>query len=186
LDRLTLNAAQTTAAQRGDLAMTRLRYLDAAQRFAEAAAKVPQGHDDERWKYLNAEADALFRQGNEFADNAAALSALERYRHLAGLRPRDAFPLEWAATQNDLGDALSMLGSRESGTGKLTEAVAAYRAALEEWTRERVPLDWARTQLNLGNALGTLGEREMQVNIEFGGDAITQVGTAPPRHAIGL
>ena len=50
LDRLALNAAQTTA-QRGDLAMTRLRYLDAAQRFAEAAAKVPQGHEDERWKY---------------------------------------------------------------------------------------------------------------------------------------
>jgi hypothetical protein len=51
LDRLALNAAQTTA-QRGDVALTRLRYLDAAQRFAEAAAKVPQGHEDERWKYL--------------------------------------------------------------------------------------------------------------------------------------
>src|SRR6202035_930104 len=37
-------AAQTTA-QRGDVALTRLRYLDAAQRFSEAAAKVPQGHE---------------------------------------------------------------------------------------------------------------------------------------------
>jgi hypothetical protein len=45
LERLALNAAQTTA-QRGDVALTRLRYLDAAQRFAEAAAKVPQGHED--------------------------------------------------------------------------------------------------------------------------------------------
>jgi hypothetical protein len=45
LDRLALNAAQTTA-QRGVVALTRLRYLDAAQRFAEAAAKVPQGHED--------------------------------------------------------------------------------------------------------------------------------------------
>ena len=75
LDRLALNAAQTTA-QRGDLALTRLRYLDAGQRFAEAAAKVPQGHEDERWKYLNAEADALYRQGDEFGDSAAALAAI--------------------------------------------------------------------------------------------------------------
>ena len=51
LDRLALNAAQTTA-QRGNLALTRLRYPEAAQRFAEAATKVPQGHEDERWKYL--------------------------------------------------------------------------------------------------------------------------------------
>jgi outer membrane PBP1 activator LpoA protein len=56
LDRLALNAAQTTA-QRGDVALTRLRYLEGAQRFAEAAAKVPQGHEDELWKYLNAGAD---------------------------------------------------------------------------------------------------------------------------------
>ncbi len=81
LDRLALNAAQTTA-QRGDVALTRLRYPDAAQRFAEAAAKVPQGHEEERWKYLNQEANALYRQGDEFGDNAAAGSAIERYRHL--------------------------------------------------------------------------------------------------------
>ena len=69
-------------------------------------------------------------------------------------------PLHWATTQNNLGNALSTLGERESGTARLEEAVAAYRAALEEWTRERVPLDWAMTQNNLGNALQTLGERE--------------------------
>ena len=69
-------------------------------------------------------------------------------------------PLDWAMTQNNLGNALRTLGERESGTARLEEAVAAYRAALEEWTRERVPLDWAMTQNNLGTALWTLGERE--------------------------
>ncbi len=69
-------------------------------------------------------------------------------------------PLDWAMTQNNLGNALRTLGERESGTARLEEAVAAYRAALEERTRERVPLDWAATQNNLGNALRTLGERE--------------------------
>ncbi len=69
-------------------------------------------------------------------------------------------PLDWAMTQNNLGNALSTLGERESGTARLEEAVAAYRAALEEWTRERVPLQWAMTQNNLGDALSTLGGRE--------------------------
>ena len=69
-------------------------------------------------------------------------------------------PLDWAMTQNNLGNALRTLGERESGTARLEEAVTAYRDALTERTRERVPLDWATTQNNLGNALWTLGERE--------------------------
>ena len=75
-------------------------------------------------------------------------------------RTRDRVPLEWAATQDNLGVALARLGEREVGTGHLTEAVAAFHAALEETTPDRAPLDWAVTQNNLGNALFRLGERE--------------------------
>ena len=73
---------------------------------------------------------------------------------------RERVPLAWAATQNNLGFALTRLGQRESGTGRLEEAVAACRAALEEYTRDRDPLDWAETQDSLGDALRALGERE--------------------------
>jgi tetratricopeptide (TPR) repeat protein len=121
-DRHALNLAKMEASQ-GDIALTRLRYTDAAKRFAEAAAEVPQGHEDERWKYLNVEANALYRQGDEFGDNAAALLAIERYRHLAELRPRNAYPSDWAMIQNNLGVALMRLGERESGTARLEEAV---------------------------------------------------------------
>jgi tetratricopeptide (TPR) repeat protein len=69
-------------------------------------------------------------------------------------------PLDWANSQNNLGNALATIGARESDTTKLEEAVAAYREALDERTRERVPLDWAATQNNLGHALEQLGERE--------------------------
>ena len=55
--------------------------------------------------------------------------------------------------QNNLGLALSTLGSNESSTARLEEAVAAYRATLEEFTRERAPLNWATTQNNLGLSL---------------------------------
>src|SRR5262249_19720384 len=72
---------------------------------------------------------------------------------------RERVPLEWAGTQNNLGNTLTYLGERESGTQHLTEAVAAFRAALLERTRERVPLDWAATLMNLGSALTNLAER---------------------------
>jgi hypothetical protein len=39
---------------------------------------------------------------------------------------RERVPLEWAATQTNLGAALLRLGERESGTARLEQAVAAY------------------------------------------------------------
>ncbi|MFD2173713.1 helix-turn-helix domain-containing protein [Rhodobacter lacus] len=64
------------------------------------------------------------------------------------------------AAQNDLGMALAVLGSRETGNERLTEAVAAYRLALQDAPRKAEPLNWAMTQNNLGNALAELGVRE--------------------------
>jgi exonuclease VII small subunit len=39
----------------------------------------------------------------------------------------------------NLGNALSMLGERESGTARLEEAVAAYRDALQEARSHQLP-----------------------------------------------
>jgi tetratricopeptide (TPR) repeat protein len=66
--------------------------------------------------------------------------AVAAYRAALEEWTRERVPLDWAVTQNNLGNALALLGERESGTARLEEAVAAYRAALEERTRERVPL----------------------------------------------
>ena len=136
-----------------------VRYPDAAEKYAEAATLV-SFDSDARFGYVFAQADVLQAHGKEFGDNPALRSAIKLYEAAADLRPRHIAPLAWAATQNNLGNALRSLGARESGTERLEEAVAAYRAALEERTRERVPLDWAGTQNNLGNALATLGARE--------------------------
>ena len=158
-ERRWLRAAEADG-KRGDLAMTRLRYAEAAGHYAEAAGAVPAARPDERRRYLEREAEALYRQGEERGDNAAAAAAIERYRGLAAASGRAADPLGWAAAQMNLGAALAALGVRERGTARLEQAVGAFRAALQEQTRERVPLDWARTQMNLGNALATLGSRE--------------------------
>ncbi|WP_299623071.1 tetratricopeptide repeat protein, partial [Pelagibius sp.] len=159
LEKRQLEAARTSAL-RGDIALTRLRYREAAQHFATAAKRVPSLHTDEKIGHLRKEASTLYRQGHEFGDNAALAESIDRYMTLLNLRGRNNHPIEWAMTQNDLGNALQCLGERESGTARLEEAVAAHREALKEYTRERVPLQWATTQNNLGNAFQCLGTRE--------------------------
>ena len=95
--------------------------------------------------------------GERESGTARLEEAVAAYRDALKERTRERVPLDWATTQNNLGNALATLGERESGTARLEEAVAAYRDALKEWTRERVPLQWATTQNNLGNALSELG-----------------------------
>jgi tetratricopeptide (TPR) repeat protein len=103
--------------------------------------------------------------GERESGTAKLEEAVTTYRDALKARTRERVPLDWAATQNNLGTALRILGERESGTAKLDEAVAAYREALKEQTHERVPLDWARSFGNEGIALMHLAERR--------GDAVT-------------
>ena len=165
LDRLAADEAKTSS-QRGDLALTRLRYGEAARHFANAAALVPpQGaYVESRIGYLQKEASALYQQGDELGDNGALLTAIERYNRLVNLIPRDQMPLRWASSQNDLGNVLLALGQRESETARLQDATIAYLEALKEWTQERAPLDWATAQNNLGLTFLALGERESGTN----------------------
>ncbi len=151
--------AAALSAERGRVAGLQLRYREAAKFYAKAAEAT--GFDPElSWTYDLASAQALYDQGDAFADNGALSESIRTYRSAFSLAPRDRAPLNWAGTQNNLGLALAKLGERESGTTTLREAVAAFHEALKVLTRERVPLDWAMTQNNLGNALEKLGERE--------------------------
>ena len=101
-------------------------------------------------------ATSLRRLGERESGTARLDEAVAAYRDALQERTREKVPLQWAMTQNNLGNALHRLGERESGTGRLEEAIAAYREALQERTRERVPLEWAMTQNNLGSALSEL------------------------------
>jgi tetratricopeptide (TPR) repeat protein len=137
-----------------------LAYRSAAGKYAEAASLVAPFDANQQLDLLLDQAAELYKQGDEFGDNAALTDAIDLYRRALALAPRPERPLDWAVTQNNLGNALFVLGERESGTARLEEAVAAYREALQERTRKRVPLYWAMTQNNLGLALSSLGELE--------------------------
>jgi hypothetical protein len=65
-------------------------------------------------------------------------------------------------TQNNLGNALRILGERERGTARLEEAVSAFREALQENTRARVPLDQGFTQMNLALVYPALFDKDHQ------------------------
>ena len=158
-DEQMLGAARSTSAE-GEVELTVRRYVQAAKLFSQAASYVPDSHADERVEYWFRQARTLERQGDERGDNVSLRDSIRIYYQILPKITRERVPLDWAMTQNNLGNALATLGERESGTARLEEAIAAYRAALEERTRERVPLDWAMTQNNLGLALEKLGERE--------------------------
>ncbi len=149
-----------TLALRGGIALARQRFGEAAESFAAAAEILPPGHDDERFAYLNAEADAFYRQGNECRGVEAFELAISRYRHLALIRPRHDFPHDWAMTQMRLGAALQTLAECGDGTEHLKGAADAYRSALQEFTRTSAPQLWALTQMSLGTALFRIGEKE--------------------------
>src|SRR5436190_964561 len=140
--------------------LARLAYEEAAELFAEAARLLPAGDTKTRWHYVMRKADAEQTMGDQRGNNPTLVQAIATYRAALLLVPGTERPLQWATTQNNLGNALQRLGERESGTARLEQAVTAFREALKERTRERVPLQWAMTQNNLGNALQTLGERE--------------------------
>src|SRR6266550_485697 len=161
LDRLAVDAAETSA-RRGEIALTRLRYAEAATHFAKAAAIFPpnSAHEDKRISYLTNEANALYQQGEELGDNSALLLAIERRRRLAELITSERAPLEWPRVQNALGIALFTLGEREGGTARLEEAITSHRGVLTQPIRERLPLEWAMAQSGVANALQVIGMRE--------------------------
>ncbi len=86
--------------------------------------------------------------------------AITGYEIALTVYTRNAFPKQWANTQNNLGNAYSQRIMGERGEN-LEEAIAAYRAALEVYTRNAFPEQWATMQNNLGNAYSEriIGER---------------------------
>jgi tetratricopeptide (TPR) repeat protein len=107
---------------------------------------------------------ALFYMGIQLNDRESTSKCLEEavaaFREALVERTREQAPLDWAATQDNLGMALYRLGRLDDGTVYLEKAAAAFRDALTVRTRSQTPVEWAMTQNNLGFALLRLGERE--------------------------
>jgi tetratricopeptide (TPR) repeat protein len=110
-----LGAASVTAVAAG-VALTERKYQQSAELYGQAAEYVPPGHLDEQNGYLSGQADALYREGNERGDNDALHRAIEIFNQVLRRQARDRMPVQWSATQNNLGIALRTLGERENGS----------------------------------------------------------------------
>jgi tetratricopeptide (TPR) repeat protein len=153
-----LDQLAKTNAQLGSLAMTQLRYVDAASLFSTAATLAPTS--DGRLEYLDRQEYALYRQGDEKGDDAALQQAVIVCSTLLSERTRERAPREWALTQNSLGVALEELGDRNNDTAALEAAVAAFTAASLEFADERDLLSWIGALNGRGMALKALGARD--------------------------
>ncbi|GIL14667.1 MAG: hypothetical protein BroJett038_33870 [Chloroflexota bacterium] len=75
-------------------------------------------------------------------------------------RTAEAAPLDYAMTQNNLGNAYRDLAGLEERAANLKRAIGCYEAALVYRTAEAAPLDYAMTQGNLGWAYDDLGDSD--------------------------
>ena len=110
-----------TRAERGELSLTRLDYLQAAQHFQSAASLVAGEDLDLKLDYLTRSADALRTHGDEKGDNAVLAQAIGVYREVLRESTRERVPLDWAMTQNNLGNALRSTwgaGERDGAAGR--------------------------------------------------------------------
>jgi CHAT domain-containing protein len=92
--------------------------------------------------------------------------AITGYQTLLEVYTRDAFPNEWATSQNNLGAAYRDR-IRGEKADNLELAITALNQSLEVTTREAFPYEWAGTQNNLGAAYGDRIRGEKADNLEL-------------------
>ena len=148
----------TTYADHARTAVLNFDFATAAQMSAKAYEQVEKWDAKSALQFKHDEADALYHQGLYKGENDALERAIAVYGEALDLAGDDDW--QWATIQNDMGNALEALGSRQSDSGTLQQAAAAYEDALRVRTRDTAPLDWAGTEGNLGVVLMSLGKRE--------------------------
>jgi tetratricopeptide (TPR) repeat protein len=161
---LELNAQMVAEAQAiarlAEMELAQRNYASAAELYAEAQDSLPQNDRQSAWLYTMRQAEALFRQGDEFADQAALIDSVEAYEAALAMSPREAAAKNWAAAQCGIGLAHFRFGEREAGSDNLQRAAAAWREALGALAGLDEPAQTALTQRHLAQALALIGERE--------------------------
>jgi CHAT domain-containing protein len=91
--------------------------------------------------------------------------AIECYQLALSVYTLDAYPENWAATQNNLAGAYSNRIRGERAVN-LEQAIERYQLALSVRTRDAYPEQWASTQMNLAVAYSQRIRGERAANLE--------------------
>ena len=89
--------------------------------------------------------------------------SIAAYEEALKITTLDRFPMQYAMTQNNIGNAYGTLGEVENKVQNCKKSIVAFEEALKVTTFDRFPMDYAMTQNNIGTAYGTLGDVENQV-----------------------
>ncbi|EKF01060.1 CHAT domain-containing protein [Tolypothrix sp. LEGE 11397] len=109
--------------------------------------------------------------------------AITGYEVALTVYTREALPIDWAATQNNLANAYRnrIEGDRADN---IEIAIAASTAALTVRTPETLPIEWAATQNNLANAYSDRIKGDKADNIEIAIAASTAALSIYTREAL--
>jgi tetratricopeptide (TPR) repeat protein len=91
-----------------------------------------------------------YRSKTEYLEKAIKL-----YQSFFAVLTERDFPVDWAMTQNNLGNAFADLPTGERGEN-LKQAIACYEKALRIYTERDYPANWAMSQNNLGTVYADL------------------------------
>ena len=122
-DRHALNAAKLHAG-RGDIALTQLRYADAAQHYEAAAALLPSSASGTKAVYLVQAGDMRQTSGNLAAALTSYQASHAIFERLAKADPGNA---GW---QRDLSVSHNKIGDVQQAQGDLAAALTSYQASL--------------------------------------------------------
>ncbi|MBD2251167.1 CHAT domain-containing protein [Nostoc parmelioides FACHB-3921] len=153
------------------------------RRWVTKALGKVEAHEVEKLAVIIIDFSNLIQQF-PLGDKASNLEiAITGYEIVLTVRTREALPLEWAATQNNLAAAYvdRIQGDKAEN---IENAIAAHTAALTVYTREALPLDWAMTQYNLANAYRERIEGDKADNIENAVAASTAALSVYTREAL--
>ena len=127
--------------------------------YDEVMTYLDSQSNDDQWAEVSSEfGAALFTYGQRRLDDTEYLDdAQHAFEQTLKIWSRDSNPVDWARTQNNLGNVLAARGDQQNDPQLWQQAQAAYASALEVWTEDTQPFEWARAQVNLGTVLRSLG-----------------------------
>ncbi|WP_293147400.1 MULTISPECIES: CHAT domain-containing tetratricopeptide repeat protein [unclassified Microcoleus] len=132
-----------------------------------ATVRLPHAPAETQWIALDigefSNLMSNFSSGNQ-ADNLEI--AIVGYKVSLSVFTREAFRLQWATLQNNLGKAY-LYRIREDKAENLELSIECYCAALEVRTREAFPVNWATLQNNLGAVYSERIEGDKADNMEL-------------------
>lgn len=157
-----------TALQRATLALSRLRYRDAAAQLAVAERYADT--DSEKAAYRKARTDTLLDLAAEFDDAAAQTEAVGLLRE-AVARTTEAEPRPWMQARMRLVSGLIALGSDKAGKAQQDEAISLLNQVASSPFLARDPEFRAAFDFSYGSALCELGSARDDAKLQRQGAA---------------